>query len=248
MTAKRTQSLRWIYILYGIFVIAMTVFLLYGRPPITDKNVTFVEIVLLLPGIILYLPLLLLSGGIHWTILPFWARIPLWGTLNVFGYLVIPVATEGIFRSWQQWKASGKQGSFWLELLRRPSVLVAAGVLCMLLGLNGVLQISWKISGPTDYANAALGPLAAIGFWCLAYYLYRYGTVTGLHGKLLPAWMHWAVAVAALIGAVIGGRLAYGEARILRWSTTGAGLLAVSVTVATLLMVWIVWRMLRKQL
>ncbi len=76
MTARRTQSLGWIYI-YGILVITMTIFLLYGRPPITDKNVTFIEIVLLLPGIILYLPLLLLSGGLHWTILPFWARIHL---------------------------------------------------------------------------------------------------------------------------------------------------------------------------
>lgn len=246
MTARRTQSLRWMYTVYGIVVIAITVFLLYGRLPIADKNITWTEIVLLAPGIILYLPLLLLSGGIHWSILPFWARMPLWGALNILGYLAIPVGTRAILSSRQKWKSSGKQGSFWLGLIRRPAVLVAAGVLFLLLGLNGVLQISWKISGPTDYANAVLGPVAAIGFWCLAYYLYRYGTVTGLHGKILPAWTHWAVALAALIGGFIGGRLAYGEAKILRWTKASAGAMAISVTVVTLLMVWIAWRMVRK--
>ncbi len=113
----------------------------------------------------------------------------------------------------------------------------------MLLGLNGVLQISWKISGLTDYADAVLGPLAAIGLWCLAYCLFRYGTVIGLHGKALPAWMCSAVALAAVIGGLIGGGLAYGEARILRWTNASAGALAISVTVVTLQMVWIAWRM-----
>jgi hypothetical protein len=121
----------------------VTVILLYGRPPITDKNITWAEIFFLAPGIMLYLPILLLSGGVHWSILPFWARMPFWGTLNVLGYLAIPVVTQRIFRSWREWKKSGKQGSFWLELLRRPSVLVVVGVSCMLLGLNGILQI-WR--------------------------------------------------------------------------------------------------------
>lgn len=246
MTARRTQSLLWVYILYGISVIGMTVFLLYGRPPIMDRNVTWAEIILLAPGIILYLPLLLLSGGIHWSILPLWARMPLWGALNILGYLAIPVGTRVILALRREWNLSGKQGNFWLGLIRRPAVLVAAGVLCTLLGLNGVLQISWKISGPTDYANAVLGPVAAIGLWCLAYYLYRYGTVTGYHGKVLPAWTHWAVALVALIGGVIGGRLAYGEAKILRWTKASAGTLAISVTGVTLLMVWIAWRTFQK--
>ncbi|MFQ5846141.1 MAG: hypothetical protein ACE5IQ_00530 [Candidatus Methylomirabilales bacterium] len=246
MTERRPQMLSWTYVVYSILVIAMTVFLLHGRAPITDRNVTAVEMALLLPGIILYLPLLLLSGGVHWSLLPFWARMPLWGALNVLGYLAIPVATQGIFGSWQQWKASGKQGSFWLEMLRRPSVLIAAGVLCMLLGLNGVLQIRRDISGPTDYANVVLGPLAAIGFWCLAYYLYRYGTVTGLHGKSLPAWTRWAVPLAAVIGAMVGGGLAYGEVRILRWSPAAAGILAVTVTVVTVAVVLTLFHVMRK--
>ncbi|MFQ5802290.1 MAG: hypothetical protein ACE5JQ_05250, partial [Candidatus Methylomirabilales bacterium] len=104
MTATHAQSLRWMYFLYGILIIAMTVFLLYGRPPITDKNITWAEIFFLAPGIMLYLPILLLSGGVHWSILPFWARMPFWGTLNVLGYLAIPVVTQGIFRSWREWK------------------------------------------------------------------------------------------------------------------------------------------------
>jgi len=248
MTVTHTQSLRWMYFLYGILVIGMTVFLLYGRPPITDKNITWAEIFFLAPGIMLYLPILLLSGGVHWSILPFWARMPFWGTLNVLGYLAIPVVTQGIFRSWREWKKSGKQGNFWLELLRRPSVLVVVGVSCMLLGLNGILQIWRGTVGPTDFANAVLGPLAAIGFWFLAYYLYRHGAVIRLTDKGLPAWIRWAVPLAALTGAVIGGRLAYGEARIVGWSTTSAGALAAAVTGITVLMILIAFRLVQRQM
>jgi len=117
----------------------------------------------------------------------------------------------------------------------------------MLLGLNGILQIWRGTDGPTDFANAVLGPLAAIGFWFLAYYLYRHGAVIRLTGKGLPAWTRWAVPLAALTGAVIGGRLAYGEARILRWNPPAAGVLAVTVTGVTLLMTWIVFRVVRRQ-
>jgi hypothetical protein len=102
--------------------------------------------------------------------------------------------------------------------------------------------------GPTDFANAVLGPLAAIGFWFLAYYLYRHGAVIRLTDKGLPAWTRWAVPLAALTGAVIGGRLAYGEVRIVGWSTTSAGALAVAVTGITVLMVLIAFRLVQRQM
>lgn len=118
----------------------------------------------------------------------------------------------------------------------------------MLLGLNGILQIWRGTDGPTDFANAVLGPLAAVGFWFLAYYLYRHGAVIRLTGKGLPAWTHWAVPLAALIGGVISGRLAYGEARIVGWSITSAGALAVAVTGVTVFMVLIGFRLVQRQM
>jgi hypothetical protein len=232
------------YVLYGVLVIAMTIFLLYGRLPITDRNVTWVEISLLAPGIILYLPLLLLSGGIHWSLFPLWARMPLWGTLNVLGYLAIPLSFRAITGRWREWKTSGKQGNFLLDLLRRPATMIMLGVGLLLLALNGAIQIWQGIAGPTDIANMVVGPFGAIGLWYLAYYQRRYGTIIPATGP--PTWTRWAVPLAALTGAVIGGGLAYREAKILRWSAASAGLLAVTATVVTVTMVWIVLRVVRK--
>lgn len=246
MTDRRTQMLRWTYVVYGILVIAMTVFLLQGRAPITDRNVTVVEMALLLPGIILYLPLLLLSGGIHLSLLPFWARMPLWGTLNVFGYLAIPPAIRAITGRWREWKTSGKQGNFLLDLLRRPATMIMLGVGLLLLALNGAIQIWQGIAGPTDIANMVFGPLGAIGLWFSVYYQRRHGTAISITGQAAPPWPRWAVPLAALVGAVIGGGLAYGEAKILRWSPAAAGTLAVTVTVFTVLFVWTVFRALRR--
>ncbi len=233
------------YLLYGSLVLAMTVFLLYGRPPITERNAKWLEISLLAPGTILYLPLLLLSGGVHWS-LPFGARMPLWGILNVFGYLAIPLAGRTTIRWWRGWKTSGGDRSIWLELLQTPATMVLLGLGMLLLGLNGAIRIWQGIDGPPDTANMVLAPVAAIGFWCLAYYLCRYGTVTRLHGRALPAWMRWAVPVAEIIGGIIGGGLTYGEVKILRWSTAAAGTLAVTVTVVTVAVVLIVFRVAQK--
>lgn len=246
VTATRTRSLYWIYLLYGTIVIALTIFLLYGRLPITDRNVTWVEISLLAPGIILYLPLLLLSGGVHWSVLPFWTRMPLWGTLNVLGYLAIPLATRAVVKWWREWKASGRGGNMWLDLFRRPATMIVLGVGMLLLALNGVVQVRLGIAGPTDIANMVVGPFGAIGLWSLAYYQRRYGTIIPATGP--PAWTRWAVPLAALTGAVIGGVLAYKEAMILRWGTASAGILAVTVTAVTVVMVWIVFRVVRKHL
>jgi hypothetical protein len=245
VTKGRAQLFRCIYVLYGILVVAMTVFLFYGRPPITDKSITVAETFFLLPGIILYVPLLLLSGGIHWSLLPLGARMPLWGTLNVLGYLAIPLAIRGMIKWWRELKTSGKQGNIWQDILRRPTTMVVFGVGMLLLALNGAIQVRLGIAGPTDIANMVFGTFGAIGLWYLAYYQRRYGTIIPTTGP--PAWTRWAVPLAALTGAVIGGGLAYREAMILRWSTASATLLAVSVTVVTSVMVWIVFRMVRKE-
>lgn len=244
MTARRTQLLRWIYILYGILITAMTLFLLYGKPSPIDEKLTLVEMVCLLPGVTLFYPLLVLTGGRYTSIFPFSIHSPLLGILNVFAYLAVPLAARVTIRWWREWKTSGKS---WLELFRRPGFLVAVGVGCMLLALNGAIQIWQGRGGPTDIANTGFAPLAAIGLWSLAYYRRRHGMAIQVADRVPPPWIRWAVPLAALTGAVIGGILAYGEARILRWSTAAAGVLAVAVTGVTLLMVWIVFRIVRRQ-
>jgi hypothetical protein len=150
---RSLQVSRWSYGLYVVFVIAGTAVLLHGRPPLTDKSLSWVETLLLLPGLIFYLPLMLLSGGIHWSVLPLRSQV----------------------------------------LERRYRVLSRV---------------------------ADQGP---------------------------PAWTRWAVPLAAITGAVVGGVLVYGEMRILRWSQASAGVLAVAATALTLAMAWIIFRLVRKQ-
>ncbi|MFQ5989170.1 MAG: hypothetical protein ACE5K9_04565 [Candidatus Methylomirabilales bacterium] len=240
MTARRTQLLRSIYVFYGILVIAMTVFLLHGRLSPLDKNLTLVELVCLLPGVILFYPLLVLTGGRYTSIFPFSIHALLLGILNVCAYLAVPLATRAVIRSW-------KKGETWRDIVRSPTTMVVLGVGMLLLALNGAIQLWQGRGGPTDIANTVFGPLAAIGLWCLAYYQRRHGTTIRLAERAPPAWIRWTVPLAALTGAVIGGILAYGEARILGWSTTAAGVLSVTVTGVTVLMVWLVFRMMQRQ-
>ncbi|MGH7432688.1 MAG: hypothetical protein ACREJL_02930, partial [Candidatus Methylomirabilales bacterium] len=80
MSDRRIRLSRWSRVLYALLVIGATVILLHGRPPLTDKSLSWVETVLLLPGLIFYLPLMLLSGGIHWSVLPLRSQVPLWGS------------------------------------------------------------------------------------------------------------------------------------------------------------------------
>lgn len=208
-----------------------------------DKNLTLVELVCLLPGVILFYPLLILTGGRYTSIFPFSIHSPLLGILNVFAYLVIPLAIRTIFRCWREWKTSGQS---WLNIFRKPTTMVVLGVGLLLLALNGGIQIWQGRGGPTDIANTVVGPLAAIGLWFLAYYQRRHGTAAKVTDQAPQTWICWAVPLAALTGAVIGGILAYGEARILRWSAAAAGVLAVTVTGITVLMVWFIFRMVRK--
>jgi hypothetical protein len=114
--------------------------------------------------------------------------------------------------------------------------MVVLGAGMFLVALNGAIHIWHGTDGPTDFANMVLGLFAAVG------------TAIQFNYKALPAWTHWAVPLAALIGGVVGGRLAYGEARIVGWSTTSAGALAVAITGITVLMVLIAFRLVQRQL
>lgn len=173
--------------------------------------------------------------------------MPLWGTLNVLGYLAIPVAIRAITTWWRERKTSGTQENIWRDLFRRPATMIVFGVGMLLLALNGVIQIHLGIAGPTDTANVVFGSLGVIGFWYLAYYQRRYGPVILATDQPPPAWTRWAVPLAAFTGAVMGGGLAYREAKILRWSAASAGLMAMTVTVASVVMALIVFRLVRKQ-
>lgn len=245
MTTRRTQHLRWGYVVYGILVTAITHFLLYGRPSPLDESLTLLEIVCLLPGVILFWPTLFITGGRYTSIFPFSTHSPLLGILNVFVYLAIPLAIRRMIRSWQEWKTSGQS---WLDIFRKPITMVVLGTGMFLLALNGAIHIWHGTDGPTDFANMVLGLFAAVGFCFLAHYLWRHGTSIQFKARALPAWTHWAVPLAALIGGVIGGKLAYGEARIVGWNITAAGTLAVAVTGITVLMVLIAFRLVQRQM
>jgi hypothetical protein len=150
-----------------------------------------------------------------------------------------------MIKSCQEWKTSGQS---WLDIFRKPTTMVVLGAGMFLVALNGAIHIWHGTDGPTDFANMVLGLFAAVGFCFLAHYLWRHGTAIQFNYKALPAWTHWAVPLAALIGGVVGGRLAYGEARIVGWSTTSAGALAVAITGITVLMVLIAFRLVQRQL
>jgi hypothetical protein len=136
-----------------------------------------------------------------------------------------------MIKSCQEWKTSGQS---WLDIFRKPTTMVVLGAGMFLVALNGAIHIWHGTDGPTDFANMVLGLFAAVAIQ------FNY--------KALPAWTHWAVPLAALIGGVVGGRLAYGEARIVGWSTTSAGALAVAITGITVLMVLIAFRLVQRQL
>ena len=248
MGEKHKQHLRWIYGVYSVLVIALTVLLLYGRPSPLDERLTLVEIVCLLPGVILFWPTLFITGGRYTSIFPFSIHSPLLGILNVFAYLAVPLATRAIIKSYRERKSSLTQERNWLNIFKRPTTMVVLGAGMFLVALNGAIHIWHGTDGPTDFANMVLGLFAAVGFGFLAHYLWRHGTAIQFNYKALPAWTHLAVPLAALIGGVIGGRLAYGEARIVGWSTTSAGALAVAVTGITVLMVLIAFRLVQRQM
>lgn len=246
------MSDRWIRlprcsgVLYAILVIGGTVVLLYGRRPLTDKSLAWVEAVLLLPGLIFYLPLLLLSGGIHWSLLPLWGQVPLWGILNVCGYLGIPPTIRAMRMWWRDRGAYPGHQKRWQGIFLKPIMMVVLGLGMLLVALNGILQIWRRVDGPTDIANTVLGSIGGIGLWALAYLERRYKALSRVADQGPPAWTRWAVPLAAITGAVIGGVLAYGEMRILRWSEASAGVLAVTATALTLAMAWIIFRAVRR--
>lgn len=248
MTTRRTQHLRSVYFVYGILITAMTFFLLYGRPSPLDEKLTLVEMVCLLPGVILFWPTLFLTGGRYTSIFPFSVHSTLLGTLNIFACLAVPLATRAITRWWQERKTSLTQERTWLDIFKRPITMAVLGAGMFLVALNGAIHIWHGTDGPTDFANMVLGLFAAVGFVFLAHYLWRHGASIQFTSKALPAWTHWAVPLAALIGGVVGGRLAYGEARIVGWSTTAGGALAVAVTGITVLLVLIAFRLVQRQM
>jgi len=244
---RRLRLSRWSRVLYALLVIGATVILLHGRPPLTDKSLSWVETILLLPGLISYLPLMLLSGGIHWSVLPLRSQVPLWGILNVCGYLGIPPTIRAM-RMW--WRDRGAYPGYQKRLqgiFFKPIMMIVLGLGMLLVALNGALQIRRGIDGPTDIANTVLGSIGAIGLWTLAYLERRYKALSRVAGKGPPAWTRWAVSIAAITGAVIGALLTYGEMRILRWSKASAGVLAVTLAALTLAMAWIIFRLVRKQ-
>jgi len=247
MSDRRVRLSRWSQGLYVILVIAGTALLLHGRPPLTDKSLTWIEAVLLLPGLSLYLPLLLLSGGIHWSLLPLWSQVPLWGVLNVCAYLGIPPAFQAM-RRWRRDRSTPHgPRTLWQDIFLRPITMVFFGFGMLLVGLNGALAIWRGINGPTDTANTVLGPIGAIGLWTLAYFESRYGALRHVADKGAPGWTRWAVPLAAIIGAVIGGALIYGEMRILRWTKVSSAVLAVTLSALTLALVWILLGLVRRQ-
>jgi hypothetical protein len=213
-----------------------------------DESLTLVEIVCLLPGVILFWPTLFITGGTYTSIFPFSIHSTLLGTLNIFAYLAIPLATRAMIRSWQELKTSPRQEKNWLDVFKRPTTMVMLGAGMFLVALNGAIHIWHGTDGPTDFANMVLGLFATVGFVFLAHYLWRHGASIQFTSKALPAWTHWAVPLAALIGGVVGGRLAYGEARIVGWSTTAGGALAVAVTGITVLLVLIAFRLVQRQM
>ena len=248
MGENHKQHLRWIYVAYGILITAMTFFFLYGRPSPLDEKLTLVEMVCLLPGVILFWPTLFITGGRYTSIFPFSIHSPLLGILNVFAYLAVPLTTRAITRWRQERKTSPTQERTWLDIFKRPITMAVLGAGMFLVALNGAIHIWHGTDGPTDFANMVLGLFAGVGFWFLAHYLWRHGTAIQFNYKALPAWTRWAVPLAALTGAVIGGRLAYGEARIVGWSTTAGGALAVAVTGITVLLVLIAFRFVQRQM
>lgn len=248
MSDRRIRLLRWSRVLYALLVIGATVILLHGRPPLTDKSLSWVETVLLLPGLIFYLPLMLLSGGIHWSVLPLRSQVPLWGILNVCGYLGIPPTIRAM-RMW--WGDRGAHPGYEKRLrgvFFKPTTMVVLGFGLLLVALNGALQISRGINGPTDLANTVLGSIGAIGLWTLAYLERRYTALSRVADKGPPAWTRWAVPFAAIAGAAIAGSLVYGEMRILRWNKASAGVWAVTLAALTLAMAWIIFRLVRNLL
>jgi hypothetical protein len=241
------RPFRSTYGLYVILVMVGTALLLHGRPPLTDKGLSWGETVLLLPGLIFYLPLMLLSGGIHWSLLPLWSQIPVWGILNVCGYLGLPLAIWGMHSRWRDGRSSYGHQKPWRELLLRPVTMVVFGFGMFFVALNGGLQIWRNVDGPTDIANVVLGLSGAIGLWTLASLEHNYGVLRRAAAQGPPAWTRWAVPLAAITGAAIGGALVYGEVRILRWSKASAGAAGLTVTALTLMMTWIIVRMVRNQ-
>ena len=234
MSDRRIRLSRWSRVLYALLVIGATVILLHGRPPLTDKSLSWVETVLLLPGLIFYLPLMLLSGGIHWSVLP----------LRSQG---IPPTIRAMRMWWRDRGAYPGHQKRLQGIFLKPIMMIVLGLGMLLVALNGALQIRRGINGPTDIANMVLGSIGAIGLWTLAYLERRYKALSRVADQGPPAWTRWAVSIAAITGAVIGALLTYGEMRILRWSKASAGVLAVTLTALTLAMAWIIFRLVRKQ-
>ena len=245
MNENRTCHQGWIYVLYGILVIVMTVLLLYGRTSPIDEKLTVVETVSLLPGVTLFFPLLMITGGKYTSLFPFSIHTPLLGMLNVFAYLTAPLAIRATIGRWREWKTSGHS---WLDIFRKPTTMVVLGVGMLLLALDGAIHIWHGTDGPTDFANMVLGLFAAVGFVFLAHYLWRHGASVQFTSQALPAWTRRAVPLAGLVGGVIGGGLTYGEARIVGWSTTSASALAVTVTIINVLAVCFAFRLFQRQL
>lgn len=248
MSDNPRQFLRWIYVVYGILVIAMTVLLLYDRPSPLDEKLTLVELVWLLPGFILFWPTLFILGGRYTSIFPFSIHSLLLGVLNVFGYMAAPLVTRAMIRSWQERNMFPNEERNWLDVFKKPITMVVLGASMCIVSLNGAIHTWHGTDGPTDFANMVLGLFAAVGFAFLAHYLWRHGASIQFTAKSLPSWTRWAVPLAGLVGGMIGGRLAYEEARIVGWSTTSASALAVVVTSLTILTVCFAFRLFQKQL
>jgi hypothetical protein len=159
----------------------------------------------------------------------------------------MPLAIRAMRNWWRDRGAYPGHQKRWQAIFLKPIVMVVLGFGMLLAALNGGLQIRRGIDGPTDIANTVLGSIGGIGLWALSYLERRYRVLSRVADQGPPAWTRWAVPLAAITGAVVGGVLVYGEMRILRWSQASAGVLAVAATALTLAMAWIIFRLVRKQ-
>lgn len=113
-------------------------------------------------------------------------------------------------------------------------------------GATGFLPWGTKVGSPLAIGKTISCGLGGICLFFAAYIQHRQQAQTVVKDREPPAWTRWAVPLAAVAGAVMGGGFAYWEFRTLGWTTTAAGVLAAAITAVTILMAWIVIRMVRK--
>ena len=143
-----------------------------------------------------------------------------------------------------------QQKKSWIDTFRRPAVMVAIGVLNLTLALDGATGfLPWgtKVGSPLAIGQTISCGLAGIGILMLAFTQHRQRAQTLVKDREPPAWTRWAVSLAAVAGAVMGGGFAYWEAKTLDWTPAAATLLAVTCTVVTIVVFWFILRMVRKQ-